>query len=270
MARREGSGQGEAAVRDDVDCAEASAFMRPYVDGELAGVDRAAYERHIDGCENCRAAARFEGRFKAAVRGHLPRRQVPMLLEQRIRAAVAELPIAPRRWNWLTRPPVVPALAVAAVLVLVVGPTVKGRRSFVLDQARRTYQAELPMDVTGPDCGSVASWFRGRLDFPVHAPRMPAHVTCQGGRLVNVAERPAAYLVYRDSAGHRVSVLVFDPENAPIDGPSHRMVDGRDIFYGTGPGISTAAYQDRGLGYVVTADLDMNSLTKLVTTSFLH
>lgn len=266
MVPREDSGQ----RRVTVDCAEANAFLRPYVDGELSGVDREAYERHLDGCDRCRAAARFEGRFKAAVRGHLPRRQVPMLVEQRVRAAIAELPIAPRRWNWLTRPPLVPALAVAGVLIVVLSPGWPRQRSFVLDQARRSYQAELPMDVSGPDCGSVASWFRGRLDFPVHAPRMPAHVTCQGGRLVNVAERPAAYLVYRDPAGHRVSVLVFDPESAPIDGPSHRMVDGRDVFYRTGPGITTAAYQDRGLGYVVTSDLDVNSLTQLVSTSLLH
>ena len=37
---------------------------------------------------------------------------------------------------------------------------------------------------------------------------------------------------------------------------------------GSGPGVSTAAYRDRGLGYVVTADLDEDSLTRLVTASF--
>ena len=48
------------------------------------------------------------------------------------------------------------------------------------------------------------------------------------------------------------------------------MVDGREIFYRSGPGISTAAYHDRGLGYVVTSDLDENSFTeeKLVSASF--
>ena len=92
---------------------------------------------------------------------------------------------APFRWPWLTFPRLVPALAALGVLVVVVA-TVRTRRSFVVEQARRTYQAELPMDVVGPDCGSVASWFRGRVDFPVHAPRMPRQITCQGGRLVNV------------------------------------------------------------------------------------
>jgi anti-sigma factor RsiW len=252
------------------ECSQSEGVIHSYVDGELAGVDREVYERHLDGCERCRARTRFEGRFKAAVRGHLPRRQVPSLLVERIRAAVAQQPIAPRRWPWLTYPRLVPALMVVGALVVVAG-TLRGRHSFVLDQARRTYQAEPPMDVVGPDCGSIASWFRGRLDFPVHAPRMPDHITCQGGRLVNVEDRAAAYLVYQDPGGHRVSVLVFDPqatsEGAFSDAPLHRTVNGREVFYRSGPGISTAAYHDRGLGYVVTSDLDENSLTKLVSAS---
>jgi anti-sigma factor RsiW len=268
LGKGAGRGGGEGPGMTQGDCAEAQAFMRSYVDGELAGSDREVYERHLGACDRCRAMTKFEGRFKAAVRGHLPRRQVPPLLEHRIRVAVSEEPIAPRRWPWLTYPRLVPALVAVGVLVVVAG-TVRGRHSFVLAQARRTYQSEPPMDVTGPDCGSVASWFRGRVDFPVHAPRMPGHITCQGGRLVNVEDRPAAYLVYQEPGGHRVSVLVFDPaESAPLDAPFHRVVEGREIFYGSGPGISTAAYHDRGLGYVVTSDLDENSLTQLVSASF--
>ena len=74
--------------------------------------------------------------------------------------------------------------------------------------------------------------------------------------------------MYQDPGGHRVAVLVFDPEATSIDGPTHLLVDGREIFYRSGPGISTAAYHDRGLGYVVTSDMDEASLTQLVSASF--
>jgi anti-sigma factor RsiW len=262
MARHSGGGPARA-----LSCGEAEAFTQSYVDAELAGRDRDVYERHLRGCGPCREAARFAGRFKAAVRGHLPRRRVPSSLEQRIRSTLAAQPIAPRRWPWLTYPRMVPALAALGVLVAITG-TVRNRHSVVLDQARRTYQAELPLDVVGPDCSSVSSWFRGRVDFPVHAPHLPAQITCQGGRLVSVEDHPAAYLVYQDPSGHRVSVLVFDPESSPIDAPNRRLVDGREIFYRRGPGISTAAYRDQGLGYVMTADLDEDSLTRLVSASF--
>ena len=84
----------------------------------------------------------------------------------------------------------------------------------------------------------------------------------------SVGERPAAYLVYRVSDGHRVTFLVFDPRDQAIESRERRVVNGREIYLGTGPGISTAAYRDRGLGYVVTADYDEDTLSQLVTAAF--
>ncbi len=139
----------------------------------------------------------------------------------------------------------------------------------VLEQAQRSYHAEMPMDITGSDCGSIASWFRGRVDFPVHAPALGGGATCQGGRLVNVGERPAAYLLYRGpdrpsggAAGLRSARPGLRRRRSAGWSTAARSTSGR------GPGISTATYRDRGLGYVVTADLDEDALTRLVTTSF--
>jgi len=249
----------------ELSCEDVEAFTQSYVDGELAPKDRETYERHLGVCEECRRAARFAGRMKAAVRGHLPRRPVPAAVEQRLRVALAAQPEAPPRWPRLTWTRVVPALAMVGAVVLVAG-TARRQHSLVMEQARRTYQAEPPLDVTGSDCGgSVSSWFRGRVHFPVHPPKLPNHMRCQGGRLVDVGDRPAAYLVYQDPNGHRVSVLVFDPEWSRIEAPTRQVMDGREVFFRGGPGISTAGFQDRGLGYVMTADLDMDSMRGLVS-----
>jgi anti-sigma factor RsiW len=247
-------------------CGEMEALTQSYVDGELAGRDHETYERHLGECERCRSAVHFARRMKAAVRGHLARRQVSSAFEHRLRVALASQPEAPPRWPWLTWSRAVPALALVGAVVVVVA-TAQNHHSVVMDQARRTYQAELPLDVTGSDCSSVSSWFRGRVDFPVHPPKLPAQIRCQGGRLVNVEDRPAAYLVYQDQKGHRLSVLVFDAESAPIEAPIRRIVDGREVFYRGGPGISTVGFHDRGLGYVMTADLDMDSMDGLLQAS---
>jgi anti-sigma factor RsiW len=247
-------------------CAEADTLLSAYVDGELAGEGRESLERHLGSCAACSVRGRLQGRFKAAVRAHLPRPPVPQALRVRLGAVLGTREIAPRRWVWATHPRLVPA-AVAAVLLIAITGTVRHSQSMVLQQAQRTYQAELPMDVTGPDCRSIASWFRGRVDFPVQPPPL-ADGSCQGGRLVNVRERPAAYIVTRGPYGHRVAYLVFDSRDESIEAPDRRLVNGREIYLGSGPGISTAAYHDRGLGYVVTSDLDEDSLARLVTTSF--
>ena len=250
-----------------MNCAEASTVLPAYCDGEIAEVDRGQIERHLASCAECAAQSRLQARFKAAVRAHLPRPPVPQDLRARLRGALGAREIAPRRWLWATHPRLVPA-AVAAVLLIAITGTVRHSQSMVLTQAQRSYQAELPMDITGSDCRSIASWFRGRVDFPVPPPALAGGSSCQGGRLVNVRERPAAYIVTRGHDGHRIAYLVFDPRDESIEAPDRRLVNGREIYLGTGLGISTAAYHDRGLGYVVTSDLDEDALTRLVTASF--
>ena len=251
-----------------MNCAEAAATAQAYVDGELDGVDRESVERHLVACSSCSGRVRLQTRFRAAVRAHLHRPEVPFTLRRRVEEALKSQPIAPRRWPvWLSMSRVVPAAA-ALFLIVAITTTVRQRNSMALDLAGRAYHSEMPMDITGSDCGSIASWFRGRLEFPVHAPALGGGATCQGGRLVNVGERSAAYLVYRGSDGHRVTFLVFDPRDQPIESRERRVVNGREIYLGSAPGISTAAYRDRGLGYVVASDMDEDTLARLVMASF--
>jgi len=245
---------------------EAQELVHAYVDGELAGHDRDEYEQHLASCEACALACRLQGRFKAAVRAHLPRPPVPEAFRMRLDAALATAPLAPRRWPWLTHPRLVPAAFAAAALVALI-VNVRGR-SPVLDQAQRAFRTAMPMDVTGPDCSSIASWFQGRVDFPVHAPSLGGAMPCKGGRLVNVRDRPAAYLLYQAPGGHVVSFLVFDPQDESFEAPRRRELSGRKVYFGNGPGLTTVIYQDRGLGYAATSDLDEDSMARLVNTSF--
>ena len=180
-------------------------------------------------------------------------------------AAAPEPPGHP--WAWLRYSRMVPAFG-AGVLLLLITLKVRETQSQVLGQAQRSYQAEMPMDVVGSDCGSIASWFRGRVDFPVHAPAFAGHSNCKGGRLVNVGERMGAYLVLQDASGHRVALLVYNPGDDSLEAPHRRVINGREIYLGGGPGISSAVYRDRGLGYVVTSDVDEDALTRMVTVAF--
>src|SRR5580704_17712995 len=106
-------------------CVDVDTYLQAYVDGELAGVDREMIERHLVACPSCATRVRLEARFKAAVRAHLPR-------------------------------PVVPVAAALVLLVAITG-TVRQSQSGLLQQAQRSYRAEMPMDITGSDCGSIAS-----------------------------------------------------------------------------------------------------------------
>src|SRR5205823_5507567 len=109
------------ARRRDMKCAEADAFIHAYVDGELAGVDRDSYEQHLLECDACSHACRLQGRFKAAVRGHLARPAVPVALRMRIEQAIGNAPPIRRVWIWSSYPRLVPAAAAAVVMVAILG-----------------------------------------------------------------------------------------------------------------------------------------------------
>jgi anti-sigma factor RsiW len=247
-------------------CADADAFIHAYVDGELAGVDRDSYEQHLVECDQCSHACRLQARFKAAVRGHLPRPAVPERLQMRIRAALTGAPPIRRRYFWEAYPRLVPAAAAAIVLIGILGTARTRRSPAVMEQALLNFNSALPMDVVNSDCTSVVDWFRrrGELGFSVPTPARTLG-NCQGGRLVNVLDRFGAYVVYQAPTGHRVAILIFSADDEALDGARRRVVAGREVYFGSSRGASTAAYRDRdGLYYVLTTDLDEDALGNLL------
>jgi len=166
-----------------VKCAEAVSSVQAYVDGELTGVDREQIQRHIGTCEVCARSCLLQGRFKAAVRAHLPRPPVPADFRRRLHATLdAVAPEPPRHsWAWLRYSRMVPAFG-AGVLLLLITLKVRETQSQVLGQAQRSYQAEMPMDVVGSDCGSIASWFRGLVDFPALMKEIAHEIEREGRR----------------------------------------------------------------------------------------
>jgi anti-sigma factor RsiW len=251
-------------------CSDADTVLHAYVDGELTGADRAAYEAHLCTCEACTQASRLQARFKAAIRGHLPRPTLPVGLRSRIETALASAPSPGRRWPWRSHPRAFTvSMAAAAALVLLVANTHRTVRSAVLEQAVSTFHHDLPLDVLSESCAKVSDWFRGKVDFAMQ-PNAHSGMHCQGGRLVNVRDRFGAYVVYRVPAGHRLGVMVVPSDNEPLAGDHLRVLHGRRAFLDTRRGVSTVTFREPGgLDYVFTADLDENALANWVETVYL-
>jgi anti-sigma factor RsiW len=247
-------------------CGDANAFIHAYVDGELAGVDRDSYEQHLLECDQCSRNCRLQARFKAAVRGHLHRREAPEGLRRRIEQAIVFAPPPPRRLRWQL-PKLAPAVLVLSATAAVV-MTTRGGPSLAMQQAMRTFNAAMPMDVVNSSCALVADWFRGRVDFPVK-PFPEVGARCEGGRLLPLGDRLAAYVTLRSLSGHKLAVMVFDGNDDEIDAPVRRVVKGMDIRLITQRGASTAAFRGwDGLNYVVIGDLDADSLTNFLTAAY--
>jgi anti-sigma factor RsiW len=254
-----------------LNCADADNVLHAYVDGELAGADREAYESHLRSCQTCTQASRLQARFKAAIRGHLPRPALPAGLRSRIETALAAAPSPRRRWPWQAYPRAFTVgMAAAAAVVLLVANMQRTTRSPVLEQAISTFHHDLPLDVLSESCAKVSDWFRGKVDFAMQPATERAGTRCQGGRLVNVRDRFGAYVVYQVPAGHRLGVMVFPSDNEPLAGNRQRDMHGRRAFVDTRRGVSTVTFREPGgLDYVFTADLDEDALANWVETVYL-
>lgn len=266
-------------------------LMHAFLDGELTGVDRESFELHLLECPACAEEVRAQARFKAAIRGHLPRPALPPGLKRRVEVMIAQRSPGESRWGWIAFPRLTPAFAAVGVVAALVVFTKQPTKAPVIQQALRAHSVELPMDVEAPDCAHVASWFRGKLGFTVHPPRldhvMQASVSsglqgaapsthlgaepprCQGGRIINVKDHFGAYLSYKVGGDHRINVMVFEGDDESLETPRRRHLGGRDVYFDTAQGASTAAFRGRdGLNYVLTSDLDEEALSQVVEAAF--
>ncbi len=248
-------------------CNEADNLIHPYIDGELAEGERDSYERHLLDCPACNQASRLQSRFKSAVRGHLGPRLVSARLQARIAQGLAAPTAASRPWFWERFPRLGPAVMAAGALAALV-LVARSKTPVVMEQARRTLQAGVPLDVVDSSCLAVANWFRGKLDFPVKPPAQTKGASCQGGRLVNVGGRFGAYLVLTGAGGQRLGLMIYD-DDADEESTLRRMLVGRELTMVTDRGASTAAFRGGdGLNYVMTVDADEDWLASYLTTTF--
>jgi hypothetical protein len=94
-------------------------------------------------------------------------------------------------------------------------------------------------------------------------------VALRGGRLANVGDRQAAYLLY-DLGGNKVSVFIFDPGELPIEARHHAFIGNREVFFDGERGYNVALYRDHGVGYAIASDLDQGQMMRLVSAAVSH
>ena len=132
------------------------------------------------------------------------------------------------------------------------------------------HQRNLPVEVSGGS-DQVKRWYVDKLGFPVRPPRLCNTCALRGGRLAEVANQQAAYLVY-DVGGNKVSVFIFDPSSVPLQLPQRSSLgagvgDNRDVYMDQEHGYNVAIFRDHGVGYAIAGDLDRDQMLKFVSST---
>lgn len=274
-------------------CEDFVPFIDTFVDGEFDDRERAEMEVHLESCEECREQVKFQVCLKDEFKACLSQ-PAPESLREQIFAGLAELELQSaeaaaeesavvsleeerterresrrKMWRgaWIAAPLVAALLLVFASPTLTVAPA-RSDQLPVIEETVDWHRGNFPIEVTGPDATFVSQWFRSKVDFPVRTPTFGNNheVNLLGGRLANIQNRRAAYLLY-EVDGTKVSVLVFDGEGLTVPSDKIRRIGDRDVLMLDNDGYEVAMLQDNGVTYTITSELPEDSFVRLVQDS---
>jgi anti-sigma factor (TIGR02949 family) len=243
-----------------------------YLDNELQGDDRAAFEAHAQSCESCASFVEKELAFLNAIRGSGPLHTAPETLKTKVADIVNE-PTQPGRerfaLKWI--------LPIAAGLLVLLTPVViwrvmrqgtrpanGGPSGFALmaaDVHLRHMRGQLPLEMETTSPQEISAWFANKVDFNVKLPSYQESsgqekiYTLEGARLVGYQNDYAAYVSYR--MGNRPISLVITSETvAKPSGGEEIASRGLRFHFNAIDGLKVITWSDRGLTYALVSDLD--------------
>jgi len=196
--------------------------VQAYFDGEVDAVVAADIERHVEGCEHCRAQLQDLERARTALRRELTDYRASPALRARISAALDQEDSSrsrqrklPGRAPWRTPPFWLGAMGgvgasaiAAALVVLLLTPLLNN--PLVDDVVGAHLRSLMPthlIDVVSTDKHTVKPWFAGHTDVsPVVADFAEQGYRLLGGRADYLDHQRAAVVVYQHGA-HVINVF---------------------------------------------------------------
>ena len=258
-----------------MDCREVDRLADLSLDGETDLSEQAEIETHLVVCSGCRekheGRSWFHQRLRSKLRQSSDELYAPVSLKSQI---TTQLRVEDRHTpSALRLSRAVPAtLALGTVIIL----SWSMSSGSVLDPEEPVahHSRNLPPEVRARDGEKLQQLFKRNLRYPVRVPRLAqpndpngALVQLVGGRLSNIKNRDAAYIMY-DDRGARISLFAY-----PIDGRvsvpkdfQERRVGNRSVMVGKHRGYNVVAWEAGDVLYSLVSDVDPAELVQLAST----
>ena len=250
-------------------CHDARSHLLDYQRGRLAPEAREQVHAHLETCAGCAREEATERALTELLEQRLPQHAAPLGLKRRLAAQWPATPrLGPSWWSRWGRA-VIPAVAVAAVLLTVMplyyqqAPIAPGMVAEAVNDHLRVLSSQHPLDVESGQMHQVKPWFEGRLDFaPVVSFLGDREFPLQGGAVGYFLDRKAAVFVFHRRL-HVISLFVFRADGLPWPAGRPERVGGAEARITSARGFNVMLWRSGELGYALVSDVDRQELAQL-------
>ena len=233
-------------------------------------------EDHLRGCAACAHEEAAEQLLTDAIERRLPQHAAPIALKRQLATVWPAETLRPPTWWSRWGRSLVPALAVAAVLLVVmpiyywriVAPRGAGEGVMVAEAVNdhlRILSSQHPLDIESSGMHQVKPWFEGRLDFaPVVHFLGDEAFPLRGGAIGYYLDRKAAVFVFARRL-HGISLFVFRADGLGWPSRGLEPIGPSRAYVTASRGFNVILWRQGELGYAVVSDLDLPELTQVAT-----
>jgi anti-sigma factor RsiW len=226
-----------------------------YLDGELTGAEAAEAERHLQTCAECQEFAAAAADISDALR-KVPRHAAPSHLRAALLARLDKEPVRfSSRSFWMGAAGGAGASALAAgfALLVLLPPSVATLTQSLADAHARALTSGHTIMVASSDHHTVKPWLAAHAGLsPLVTDFASDGFTLTGGRLDEVAGRPAAVITYAHG-NHEVDMFAWPDRGTQLPEP------------GIAHGFRTAFWKTGDMDYAAVSDMDQAAFGKFVT-----
>jgi anti-sigma factor RsiW len=225
-----------------------------YLDGELIGAEAAEAERHLQSCAECQALAAETADLSDALR-KAPRHTAPAYLRAAVLAQLDREPLrfSPRSfWMGAAGGAGMSALAAGFVLLALLPPSLATLTQSIADAHARALTSGKAIMVVSSNHHTVKPWLAAHAGLsPPVTDFASDGFALTGGRVDEVAGRPAAVMVYAHG-NHELDLFAWPDRGADLPGA------------GIAHGFRTAFWKAGDMDFAAVSDMDQTAFQKFV------
>jgi anti-sigma factor RsiW len=234
-----------------MNCRDLDTQLTPYLDGELIAEARVEFEAHIASCATCPRKVEVERHNLSVIREAV--REASPAASPAFKTKLFEniaIDASRQQRAGIYRFAAMAAGVTFAVFLGHHGYRAHQRHLYEQDAALR-HARQFPLEILQRE--GIESWFGGKLDHPVNLPRFP-NATATGARLLQVRDKPAAYIRY--DSPRPMGLFVF--------GDDHDMDVGTEAEVGSSHGYNVVSWREGDVVYQLVTDLDERDIRDLM------